>query len=115
MSFIDALVGQEEKNVPCKENKQILVQLDTCFQDLLVPVVTSLGWRSSRGKRAKLPIRSLPSRARVRAEMKRKRDLVDAELDTEDKKADQLLLKVRITKHELRYLNNLPKRSIPIS
>ena len=35
MSFIDALVDQEEKNVPCKANKQILVQLDTWFNSRL--------------------------------------------------------------------------------
>ena len=60
----------------------------TLIQDLMVPVVTSLGWRYSRGKRAQLLIRSLPSRARVRTEMKRTRDLVDEEIDTENKKAD---------------------------
>ena len=58
----------------------------------------------SPGKRAKLLIRSLSSRARVRTEMKRKRYLVDAEPDTENKKADYfLILKVRIKNHELRY------------
>ena len=36
MSFIDALVDQEEKNVPCKANKQILVQLDTWFNSRLI-------------------------------------------------------------------------------
>ena len=60
----------------------------TLIQDLMVPVVTSLGRRYSREKRAQLLIRSLPSRARVRTEMKRKRDLVDEEIDTENKKAD---------------------------
>ena len=36
MPFIDALVDQEEKNVPCKANKQILVQLDTWFNSRLI-------------------------------------------------------------------------------
>ena len=37
MSFIDALVDQEEKNVPFKAHKQILVQLDTWFNSRLGP------------------------------------------------------------------------------
>ena len=89
MSFTDAPLDQEKTNVPCKENKQIVVnKTHGLSQDLLVPVVTSLGWRCNRGKRAKLLLRSLPSRARAQTEMKRKRDLDDAELETENKKAD---------------------------
>ena len=36
MSFIDAPVDQEETNVPCKANKQILAQLDTWFNSRLI-------------------------------------------------------------------------------
>ena len=44
MSFTDAPSDQEETNVTCKANKQILVnQTHGLIQDLLVPVVTSLG------------------------------------------------------------------------
>ena len=44
MSFTDAPLDQEKTNVPCKENKQIVVnKTHGLSQDLLVPVVTSLG------------------------------------------------------------------------
>ena len=36
MLFVDALVDQEETNVPCKANKQFLVQLDTWFNSRLI-------------------------------------------------------------------------------
>ena len=35
MSFTHALVDQEETNLPCKANRQILVQLDTWFNPRL--------------------------------------------------------------------------------
>ena len=36
MLFVDALVDQEETKVPCKANKQFLVQLDTWFNSRLI-------------------------------------------------------------------------------
>ena len=36
MTFTDALVDQEETNLPCKANKQILVQLGTWFNPILI-------------------------------------------------------------------------------
>ena len=44
MSFTDDLLDQGKTNAPCQENKQIVVnKTHGLIQDLLVPVVTSLG------------------------------------------------------------------------